>query len=495
MALALGWRGGDWPAQLLRIDLVIRDGPGIWSNQWFAGHHTPGYSILFPLLAAVVGPGTVAVLSCAVAAAAFHALASASGSPRERVLPASALFAVGTVANVAVGRLTFAFGMAVGLVALALLQRGRVVGGWALTVLTGTASPVAGALLALVLVAVAVDTRRVRPVVLAVAAGIPIGLTALLFPQAGTFPFRAPALVGSLAIAAVVVAASTSRVVRIVAALDGVVSVALFLVANPLGANATRLAMFFAAPTLVLTAPRLRSPIVAVAVVTALWWQWSPTVDGIVRAGRDPSSTATFHDPLIEAIRAQPDADGRVEVVPTRHHWETFYVARDLPLARGWERQLDMDRNAIFYDGKLDAPTFHRWLRDRAVRFVALADAELDAAGIGEAELIRAGLPYLQPVWHDDHWRLWRVADPAAMVDGPARLVDLGISTVTLDVTGTGPVLVRVTYTTHWSLDHPGCVAPAAGGWTLVEARAPGRVTLRAVLARSLPIVGPLDEC
>lgn len=494
-ALALGWRGGDWPGQLLRIDLVLRDGPGIWSNQWFAGHFTAGYSILFPIVAAVLGPGLVAVVSCVVAAAAFHVLATSSGAPAERVVPASVLFAVGTVANVAVGRLTFAFGMAVGLVALALLQRGCVVAGCVLTVLTAMASPVAGALLALVLAAVALDRRRVGPAVLGAAAVLPIGVIALLFPQSGTFPFRTPALVASLVVAGVVALVTTVRVVRIAAALDAAVSIGLFLVDNPLGANATRLTMFFAVPTVVLTARRLRSPIAAAAVVAALWWQWSPALDGIVRAGSDPSSSASFYEPLVDAIRAQPDPAGRVEVVPTQRHWETFYVARELPLARGWERQLDMSRNPAFYDGSLDAATFHHWLRDHAVRYVALADAGLDPGGVGEAELVRGGLAYLTPVWHDDQWQLFRVVDPLAIVDGPARLVDLGVSEVTLDVFGPGPVLVRVTWSSHWSLDHEGCVRPAPDGWTIVEPRRPGRVTIRAVLARSLPIVGALDDC
>ena len=50
VAVRLGWRGADWPAQLLRVELVERAGPAIWNNLWFAGHHTPGYGLLFPIL-------------------------------------------------------------------------------------------------------------------------------------------------------------------------------------------------------------------------------------------------------------------------------------------------------------------------------------------------------------------------------------------------------------------------------------------------------------
>ena len=98
-------------------------------------------------------------------------------------------------------------------------------------------------------------------------------------------------------------------------------------------------------------------------------------------------------------------------------------------------------------------------------------------------------------MWHDEHWQLWRVVDAEPLVEGPARLVELGPTTVVLDVESAEPVLVRVRYTSHWSLDVPGCVGPSADGWTVIDPGQTGRMTLRAVLARSLPLVGPLDEC
>jgi hypothetical protein len=53
---------------------------------------------------------------------------------------------------------------------------------------------------------------------------------------------------------------------------------------------------------------------------------------------------------------------------------------------------------------------------------------------------------------------------------------------------------VRLAPTTV-SLDGPGCVEPSPDGWTVIRTPQPGRVTLRTVLARSLPIVGSLDGC
>jgi hypothetical protein len=493
VAIGLGWRGADWPAQLLRLDIVERDGPGLWNNLWFAGHHTPGYGILFPVLGALFGAATVAIVSCVVAAGSFHVLAL--GVDQRRTLAASLLFAAGTVVNVAVGRLTFALGLAVGLAALAALRRRRRVLAAALVVCTAPASPVAAVMLALALSAWALRTRRVVVLALAAVAVGPVALAAAVFPQGGQFPFRVGALAWSLAVAAVVILATGEGVVRLGAALYAGACVVTFVVPNPLGANATRLGMFIAAPVLVLTARRLRTPLVAVAIPAIVWWQWSPGLDGIARAGRDPSSVAAYHEPLIEVVRSDGGASARIEVVPTQRHWETVYVASQLPLARGWERQLDIGRNAIFYDTELDPDAYHRWLRDQAVRFVALADVEVDPSARQEAEMVRGGLPFLEPVWHDDHWRLWRVVDAAPIVDGPARLVRLGPTAVVLDVTRAEPVLIRVRYSSHWSLDKPGCVEPTADGWTVVRTERPGRVTLRPVLARSLPIVGSIDGC
>ena len=148
--------------------------------------------------------------------------------------------------------------------------------------------------------------------------------------------------------------------------------------------------------------------------------------------------------------------DGRVEVVPTRRHWETVYVASEVPLARGWERQLDIGRNAIFYEDDLDRAGYHRWLLDNAVRYVALADVALDPSAGAEADLVRGRPAYLEAVWRNEHWVLFRVVDARPLVEGPARLVRSGPADVVLDVTGPGPVLVRVRWSSHWSLDAAG---------------------------------------
>jgi hypothetical protein len=493
-AIRLGWRGADWPAQLLRIELVEQAGPTIWNNLWFSGHHTPGYGIVFPILAAALGPGLVAVLSCTVAAGCFHLVARGRAAAG-RTIAASALFAAGTIVNVAVGRLTFALGLAVGMAALAAVRAGWIAPAAVLALLTAPASPVAGVMLGLALTAWWLHNRRASLLVLAALAVAPVAAAAVLFPQGGQFTLRAGALGWSLAVAAVVAVATGAQVVRDGAVLYAAACVATFLVPNPLGANATRLGMFVAAPVLVLTARRLRQPLVLLALPAMLWWQWSPAVDGIVRAGRDPTASAAYHEPLVAAIRTAGPLLGRVEVVPTQRHWETVYVAAELPMARGWERQLDIGRNPLFYGTELDAHVYHAWLREHAVQFVALADGPVDPSGRHEADLVRRGLPFLEPFWHDEHWQLWRVVDAEPLVEGPARLVEMGSDAMTLDVTADEPVLVRVRYSSHWSLHRPGCVRPSPEGWTVVQLEQPSTVRLRPVLARSVPLLGALDDC
>ena len=101
-----------------------------------------------------------------------------------------------------------------------------------------------------------------------------------------------------------------------------------------------------------------------VAAALALWQVQPPYAD--LRAEpRRPSRRST--------PRWSTSASHRVEVVPLRDHGEAAYVAPVVPLARGWSRQIDTDRNPLFYEGVLEPEEYAGWLRDRAVDAVALA--------------------------------------------------------------------------------------------------------------------------
>ena len=63
-------------------------------------------------------------------------------------------------------------------------------------------------------------------------------------------------------------------------------------------------------------------------------------------------------------------------------------MARQWPIARGWQRQLDIERNKLFYGGVFNDLTYATWLSENGVRYVALPDAPLDSSSHKEKELI-----------------------------------------------------------------------------------------------------------
>jgi hypothetical protein len=64
-AAMLAWSPpvGDLAAQMFRTELFHRAGLEIWNGSWYGGHYTLTYSVLFPPLAALIGPQLVGSLS------------------------------------------------------------------------------------------------------------------------------------------------------------------------------------------------------------------------------------------------------------------------------------------------------------------------------------------------------------------------------------------------------------------------------------------------
>ena len=242
---------------------------------------------------------------------------------------------------------------------------------------------------------------------------------------------------------------------------------------SPVGSNALRLPMLFTLPLIAGFAP-LPGRWLAGLLAATVWWQNPIMVSDVTRAG-SPESAAEFHRPLAEELRRRQPV-GRVEVVPLRDHWESAYLPPAVPLARGWERQVDTDRNALFYSDGLTPDSYAEWLRRNAVQYVAVApDAPPDRWGRDEAELVLASQSYLREVWRDANWRLYAVSDPTPLVGAPGSLAASGQARLRFTVDRVGNVPIRIRWSRWLSLDGPGgCLRPGPDGWTDVQVRVPG---------------------
>lgn len=471
----------DLAAQQYRTDLAKRAGLTLWDNAWYGGHHMPGYSVLFPPLGAIVTPQVAGALAATAAAWLFARIAQSHWGPDAAL--AAWWFAAGAAGMLLTGRLTFALGLAAGLGAVRLAQidgrTGRI-GAPIVAVLCTLASPVSGLFLALGAVAwfLADRTHRWAAVALGAGALVPALFLTVAFPEGGVEPFHGYSFWPAIAVLVVLflVMPRSERLLRTGIALYILAVVASFLLETPMGNNVNRLGALFAGPLLACALWPRRREVLLLCALPLIYWQFLSPVQDYFRAKDDASVHAVYYQGLRQFLRTQPGAY-RVEVPFTRSHWEARYVGLDRPLARGWQRQLDMRNNGLFYDGTLTPARYRAWLDELGVRYVALPrDVTLDHSAQREAALIRGGLPFLQPVWHDPHWEVYRVRDAAPLARGGATLVSLSTDGFTLRAaTAPTTTVVHVHWSPYWQLERgDGCVEPAPGDWTRVRLRSAG---------------------
>lgn len=508
--LAIQPATADMAAHAFRAWLFDTEGMTVWNAQWYGGHHVLGYSMLFAPLAAWPGPAWVGAIGAVAATAAFVPLARAAAPSPGVAAAATWLFAAGVVSNLVIGRMPFTLGIALAIAAWLCAERpGRWwrAGAALLALACVLASPVAGAFLALVAVAFAVATgreapgrRREAPVegraaltrvgLLAVPVAVGGATMALLFPEGGDDRFVATAFWPMLAVsvAAAALLAPDRRSLRVGALLYLAVLIGAFVIPTPFGQNALRLPVLLG-PPLLLLAPRAGAPraALAVVVIALVYLQWLPAVRAVAEAHGDPSTEASFFaDPRAFLENAMQPGE-RVEVAFTHNHWEAAHLATSVPLARGWERQLDEKANPLFYDGRpLTAERYHRWLRESAVRWVALPEAPLDYSAEAEARLLERGLPYLRLAHESADWKIWEVRDAVPPASNGARVTAAEPAGFELE-TG-GPTVVRQRYTRWWNSDGA-CVSRAPGDWTRVTPVGAGRVRVHA----GFPMTGGPD--
>jgi hypothetical protein len=543
-----GWKGTDWAAQVYRAGQVAHWGLISWDPGWYGGTYPLNYSVAYPLAAGYLGLWFVAGVSAAGATFCFDRLVVRELGRR----PAGSwYFAASTVVEVAIGQLPTLAGEALALgsvLCLAGYRRARafgrpdeprhehipgararleLAGGLALGVLAALTSPVVGAFLAMALVAWGLaDLGRVARSTVAVEllAGTLVLLSTALFPVIftgpGYFPFGFGDLVAVLAICALLASPlfGASRPVRTSAALYAAVSLGLFAFPNQVGGNDARLAAYIGVPLLICYLPRLvnrlagrdgprqvragdlRSVRAASAYFAActiglvlVVWHWAPIAEAFGGAANGPSSSAGYYQPLITELDALSKGKPvRVEIPPTVHHWESAYVAPAFPLARGWERQLDVAYNALFYNpGRLPPGAYRSWLLSNGVSFVALATAPLDYAATTEAALLRSGaVRGLYRVWRSGNWQLWSVVGSPGLSSGPARFLSLTPRSARIRISAPGQSLLRLRWSPYWSLGPAPvaaevCLSRAPGGWTKLSSPGPRQVEL------SLSVVHP----
>jgi hypothetical protein len=473
----------DHAAQVFRSGLFEDEGLSAWNNLWFGGHHTPGYSVLFPLLGSAIGPRETAVLAAIASAVLFSAIAYRRWGDRARL--GVIWFAAGTSISLFTGRLAFALGIAIALAAVFAAQRGWRPAAIALAVLTPLASPVAALFLACAAVAHSIAERSRTGVELAVAALGTAVLLAFAFPEGGSEPFVASSFQPALLIAIAVFLAipKEERLLRYGVAAYAAALAAAFLVDTPMGGNATRMGALFLGPALAFGLWRRQRVLLALLAPFLVYWQLSPVVRDLETVVAQPSVEAAYYAPVRDFVRGVPHHQRyRVEVLPAEHHWEAAHVPKGIYIARGWERQLDRKLNALFYEdesGPLTAAAYKAWLDELGVGFVAVPDTELDYAAEGEARLIAEGLPYLKRELTSADWTIYRVRDPEPLAFGAGELVKLTPEGFVLNAQAAGTIVVKVRWTPYWSIkEGTGCVEASTRGFTRVIVPEQGRLRI-----------------
>ncbi len=490
----------DLAAAGYRSELFAGHGLTLWDNGWYGGHHLLAYSLLAPGLGALLGPQLLVALSMTFATGLFAKLIDGAFAPRATRI-ASLWFAYGAAIGMLANRVPFDLGLATGIGALLAARTSTERSGMprlrassvALALLSALASPIAGAFLALAAVAWAVSGHfpgggraiagRTFGLTLAAIALLPIVVLVLAFPEGGPQPFAGSAFYPTLAIVLVLAALTPSRdhVLRTGMLLYASALTAAYLIPTAVGGNADRLGALLAGPVaacvLLDARHRWRTWALALLAPVLVYWQSNASVGDYISAASDAGATASYYTPLLAELRRLGVGYGsraaRIEVVPTRDHAEARWVAPHVMIARGWERQLDVDRNSLFYRSPLRPDRFADWLAYAAISYVALPDAPLDYSARAEAKLVRGEPSYLREVWRSRHWRLFEVLGATPLAQPPSVITHLDRDSFTLRTPAAGTFRVRVRFTPYWALaGGHGCVSRAPGGWTDVRTRA-----------------------
>ena len=481
----------DLAAHVYRAALVDQ-GVVLWDNYWYAGDYPfVTYSVLAPVLAALIGVTPLLVASTAASGGLF-ALIAAREWPSDARWPARA-FAVAAALPLLPGLDAYALGVALLLGAVAALQRGHRVLALACSALTLLASPLAFVFLLGVGASVALSGRCDRRAAVAVGAGLgalaalEAAISLFLFPSTGVYPFLIWHLlaVSVLAIGGMLLA-YRDRATRPIAWLLcgwGISSLASYLVANPIGDNLARL-RYAVFPLILLVAVRhRRGRVAAILATAALVYAAAPDLIQVTQQADARSAHAQTWAPTVAFLRRHLPLGARVEVVPTSARWEAYYLpTRGIPLARGWYRQTDLSRNALLYARRLSPPAYRRWLARTAVQYVVLTPFPLDDHGAAaESRLLRSGRSGMRVAWRNAGFTIYVTRHPARLITGVAgaRLTAFKHERIAGTVRRAGDESLKVSYSPYWRATGAAtCVVRSRDGMSIVEFNRAGAFSL-----------------
>ena len=486
-------RGGDAAAHLYRT-LLVEHGVLLWDNLWFAGQYPlASYSLFYYLPAALFGNPAIAATAVVLSGLLFASLALRTFGSAAR-WPAYAFAAVAG-GQFFTGDYPYTAGFAALLATLWAVQRGRTWLAVVCAALTLGCSPLAFLFLGLTLFAFWIGSSQPRSRILIlggallVLVGVELGAL-LLFPSPGLYyPFGLWRLVLGIPVGLFGIALTWRRRQArplfwlFVAWTTG--TVVAYLVSSPVGHNLLRPGAVVFPLMLLAAALRGFRPrwLVYPALAAALAANVGPYVATVVSRS-DPAARAGFWAQLLGYVRAHPEPDYRLEVVPTINHWESYYVPRaGFAIARGWYQQLDNGVNPSLNRRDLTGAGYRAWLRGVGVRYVLLANDTPAAGSIGEARLLRSGRSGLVRVFAASDGTVYELPGATPILTGPGRssITSLSFSGLSGWTSRRGAYLLRVHYTPLWRV-RVGALCPrrASGGMTLLDVRSPGPFRLRA---------------
>ncbi|MFH8476939.1 hypothetical protein [Streptomyces sp. NPDC018000] len=499
--------GGDLAAQEAWAEFAKMYPDSAYNLFWYGGLHTANYSVISPYVMAALGVVPVTLLSGLSSTWLAAELVTRTGV--QKPLWPSLALAFSLWCQVVSGRSTFMLGMAFAMAAVLAIVSGRhIVTAVVCAALSTMGSPVAGLFLVVVGAAYLLTREWGKAASLLAPPVTVVALTTLLFPFEGEQPMPFARIWPPVLLCAVILltAPRSWRVLRFGTAVYALGVVLCYLIASPVGTNVERLTELAAPATLLAIlvngrhrdeedapparlsfgwfTPRRQRVGCVVALVLSLTWLCGKTTADIVTNTKVPEY-AVKTDGVVAELRKLDSERTRVEVVPARDHREAAVLAPYVNMARGWNRQVDVERGRLFYEGHggtavpegtFSSASYHAWLSQWAVGFVVVANGKPDGPAELEHALVTSEPDYLEHVWEDANWKIYRVKNATPLVDRPGSVVSSDGASLVVGMPKPGSVTIRIAYS-PWLWADNGCLAPD-GEFTRLTVREAGEVRI-----------------